>query len=181
MASKNDRREQPDVSEALMKAEPLDEHLAMAKFEGDQLMAEGFECEVFHKVVEGDAIYGLFIGRGPDIELNAVDEKTGHHIVLMSWKVRGLDKFGKEVGITIQIPGKYELNKFFRAHTPGNTLVGIRYKDRVQIGTRQVTRFDTFYKVDANREKSGPSEVEYENQLKAQAEATAKAQAAASK
>jgi hypothetical protein len=171
---------QEEVSTALVHAEPMTDQTALMTFESEEaLLEQGFETEIFHKITEGDMIYGLFIGRGPDIELKQKDEKTGKQVIIPSWKIRGLGRDGKEVGVVMQIPGKYEINKFLRSHTPGNTLVGIKFLGRVQIGVNQVTKFATMFKVDANREASGPSEIEYEAKLKAEAEATARAQAAA--
>jgi hypothetical protein len=176
MASKNDRREQPDVSEALIKPEPMDERVSLMTFGSEEeLLKDGFETEIFHKIGEGDSIFGLFVGRGDDIELREPDPVTGEVIVLPCWKVRGLDKSGHEVGVTMLIPGKHELNRFFRSHTPGNTLVGIKYAGRTQIGQRQVTRFITMSKPDTTRTATGPAEVEREKQLKAEAEASARA------
>jgi len=139
------------------------------------LLQEGFETEIFHKIGEGDSIFGLFIGRGDDIELREPDPVTGEVVVLPCWKVRGLDRDLKEVGVTMLIPGKHELNRFFRSHTPGNTLVGIKYEGTIQIGKRQVTRFTTMSKADTSRTATSKSEVEIEKAMKAQAEATAKA------
>lgn len=163
--------------EALVPAGSPSESVQLMSFGSEaELLQTGFESEIFHKIDAGDSIYGLFIGRGPDIELRDPDPKTGEVISIPTWKIRGLDQSGKEVGVTLQIPGKYELNRFFRAHTPGNTLVGIKYLGREQIGLRQVTKFSTLYKVDPNREATGPSEVEREKKLQQEAEATAKAQ-----
>lgn len=171
---------QEEVSEALVHAEPLTDQTALMTFESEEALLEaGFETEIFHKVVEGDMIYGLFVGRGPDIELKSKDPNTGKAVVIPSWKIRGLGRDGKEVGVVMQIPGKYEINKFLRSHTPGNTLVGIKYLGRVQIGQNQVTKFATMFKVDSNRTATGPSEIEYENKLKAEADAKARAEAAA--
>ena len=164
-------------SEAMVQQEPVNEQTALMTFGSEaELLQQGFETEIFHKVVEGDMIYGLFVGRGPDIELRDADPKTGEVITIPSWKVRGLDRSGKEVGVVMQIPGKYELNRFFRAHTPGNTLVGIKYLERQQIGLRQVTKFATMFKLDASREATGPSEVDREKRLQQEAEAKAKAE-----
>jgi len=169
-----------EVSQALVHAEPLTDQTALMTFESEEaLLEQGFETEIFHKVVEGDMIYGLFVGRGPDIELKSKDPNTGKQVIIPSWKIRGLGRDGKEVGVVMQIPGKYEINKFLRSHTPGNTLVGIKFLGRVQVGTNQVTKFATMFKVDPNREATGPSEIEYENKLKAEATAQAQAQASA--
>lgn len=171
MAKKDETNEQ-----AMVKSEP-DSQMQMMTFASEaELLKEGFETEIFHKVEEGDMIYGLFIGRGPDIELRDPDPKTGEVITIPSWKIRGLDRSGKEVGVVLQVPGKYELNRFFRAHTPGNTLVGIKYLERQQIGLRQVTKFATMFKLDSTREATGPSEVDREKRLQQEAEAKAKAE-----
>ena len=169
------KRDEAATEQAMVKSEP--DQTALMTFGSEaELLELGFETEIFHKVSEGDMIYGLFVGRGPDIELRDADPKTGEIITIPSWKVRGLDRGGKEVGVVMQIPGKYELNRFFRAHTPGNTLVGIKYLERQQIGLRQVTKFATMFKLDASREATGPSEVDREKRLQQEAEAKAKAE-----
>jgi hypothetical protein len=167
---------QIEETKAMVKAEPMDDRVSLMSFGSEEaLLGQGFETEVFHKIGEGDSIFGLFIGRGDDIELAQPDPVTGEVITLPCWKVRGLDKDLKEVGVTLLIPGKHELNRFFRSHTPGNTLVGIKYLGRTQIGQRQVTRFSTMYKIDEGRKATSISEVEREKNMKAQAEADARA------
>jgi hypothetical protein len=180
MAGNGKDMTQEEVSQALVHAEPLTDQTALMTFESEaELLEQGFETEIFHKIVEGDMIYGLFVGRGPDIELKQADPKTGKPVIIPSWKIRGLGRDGKEVGVVMQVPGKYEINKFLRSHTPGNTLVGIKFLGRVQVGMNQVTKFATMFKVDPNRAATGPSEIEYENKLKAEADAKARAEAAA--
>lgn len=142
--------------------------IAAMQASAQELAKQGYTSTIFHKLEEGESIAGLFVGAGPEQEI--IDENSGEVRYLPTWLIQSPDG-----AVTVRMNGSYGLNQFFRGLTPGNTLVAIKHKGQRNLKTRRVNDYETWSKVDVNREPTGRSvaEIEAAAQAKAKAEANA--------
>ena len=107
-----------------------------------EMVSRGFGTEQYYKMQEGDKLLGIYLGPGADAEMRP--DENGEIKFLKTWRINPIDiETRKSFGITVRLQGSHELNQFF-SELPAGTVFGLENAGKVQIGLRQVTKYNKF-------------------------------------